>query len=298
MTIRFGIVDCDTSHVGQFTRRLNHINMDDDQIVEGGQVVAAVPLPSQVSQERVGPFTEELRGYGVDILEKPEELLGRIDAVLVESVDGSVHLERAMPFIKAGLPVFVDKPFTCSTADAKALVDAARARNVPLLSASAVRFDLTVQDVIARSGELGAVLGVDACTPASLHPRNPGLFHYSVHGVEMVYALMGTGCQRVRCVHKDGVDFAVGEWKDGRIGTVRGTRAGAYRLGFSAFTEKGVVAAASSKYYYRELLKEIVQMVQTGRSSVSGENLIETVAFMEAANASLAHDGAPVDIAV
>ncbi|HEX2035496.1 MAG TPA: Gfo/Idh/MocA family oxidoreductase [Chloroflexota bacterium] len=298
MSIRLGIVDCDTSHVVAFTQRLNHLEIAEDQWVDGAQIVAAVPLPSQVSPERVEPFTEKLRGYGVEILQRPEELIGKVDGVLVESVDGSVHHERAMPFLAAGLPVWIDKPFTCSTAEARALVDEARRRGVPLMSASALRYDLPVQDIQGRHEEIGPVLGVDAYTPASLHPRNPGLFHYAVHGVEMVYALMGTGCRRVRCTHQEGVDFAVGEWDDGRLATVRGTRQGKYGLGFTAFAERAVVSAASSGYYYRELLKRVVGMFQTGESPMSGAELIEAVAFQEAANRSMAEDGRPVTLEV
>jgi predicted dehydrogenase len=294
MTLRLGIVDCDTSHVVAFTERLNHVGIAEDQWVDGAQVVAAVPLPSLVSQERVGPFVEKLRGYGIDILEDPQALIGRIDGVLVEAVDGSVHLERALPFIEAGLPVWVDKPFTCSTSEARRLVEAARRKGVPLLSASALRYDLPVQEIQAGTDQLGGVLGVDAYTPASTHPRNPGFFHYAVHGVEVVYALMGRGCRRVWCVHTEGVDVAVGEWSDGRLGTVRGTRQGAYGIGFTAFCEKGVAARGSSRYHYRELLKRIVEMMRSGTSPVSGDELTEVIAFQEAANLSTSRDGAPV----
>ena len=294
MTIRLGIVDCDTSHVVAFTERLNHVGIAEDQWVDGAQVLAAVPLPSLVSPERVEPFTEKLRGYGIEILSLPEDLIGRVDGVLIEAVDGSVHLERALPFIEAGVPLWIDKPLTCSTAEARTLVDAARRKGVPLLSASALRYDLSVQDVLARRDELGAVLGVDAYTPATTHPRNPGLFHYAVHGVELVYGLMGPGCRRVRCVHTEGVDVAVGEWSDGRLGTVRGTRQGSYGLGFSAFCEKGVVTQTSSKYYYRELLKRIVEMFRAGISPMSDDELVEVVAFQEAANLSMERDGQPV----
>ena len=72
-----------------------------------------------------------------------------------------------------------------------------------------------MQEVLQQRETVGSVLGVDVYTPASTHPRNPGLFHYAVHGVEMMYALMGTGCRQVRCVTKEGVDVAVGEWGDG-----------------------------------------------------------------------------------
>jgi predicted dehydrogenase len=296
MTLRLGIVDCDTSHVVAFTERLNHLTVGEEHWVSGAQIVAAVPLPSLVSPERVGPFVEKLRGYGVQILEKPEDLLGQVDAVLLEAVDGSVHRERALPFIEAGVPVWVDKPLACSVADARVLIEAAQRKGTPLLSASALRYDLSVQEVLARRETLGSVLGVDAFTPASTHPRNPGFFHYAVHGVELVYALMGAGCRRVRCVHQEGVDVAIGEWADGRSATVRGTRQGTYALGFTAFCEKGVVPAMSSSFYYRELLKQIVVTFESGKSPISAGELLEVVAFQEAANESMARDGAPVDL--
>jgi predicted dehydrogenase len=296
--LRLGIVDCDTSHVVAFTQRLNHVDVAEDQWVEGATVVAAVPLSSQVSPERVGPFVERLRGYGVEILDAPEALLGRVDGVLVEAVDGSVHRERALPFVEAGLPVWVDKPFTCSTAEARELVAAAGRRGVPIFSASGLRYDLPVQAVLSQRESVGRVLGVDAYTPASTHPRNPGFFHYAVHGVEMVYALMGTGCRRVRCVHTDGVDVAVGEWPDGRLATVRGTRQGSYGLGFTAFAERQVISGTSSTYYYRELLQRIVATMRDGQAPLAGEELVEVVAFQEAANASMERDGTPVPLEV
>ncbi|HEX2066013.1 MAG TPA: gfo/Idh/MocA family oxidoreductase, partial [Candidatus Thermoplasmatota archaeon] len=118
--IRLGIVDCDTSHVVAFTQRLHHVDVGEEHWVDGAQVVAAVPMPSLVSPERVPRFVEQLRAYGIRILDHPEQLLGEVDAVLVEANDGSVHLERALPFLERGVPTWIDKPFACSTADALA----------------------------------------------------------------------------------------------------------------------------------------------------------------------------------
>ena len=58
MTFRLGIVDCDTSHVVAFTQRLHHVDVGEDHWVNGAQIVAAVPLPTLVTPERVGPFVE------------------------------------------------------------------------------------------------------------------------------------------------------------------------------------------------------------------------------------------------
>jgi predicted dehydrogenase len=296
--LRIGLVDCDTSHVVAFTQRLNHVGIGEDQWVDGARVVAAVPGTSLVSPERIPGHVEQLREHGVEIVERPEDLRGRVDAVFVESVDGSVHLERALPFVEAGVPIFVDKPFTTSAADARRLVEAAQRRNVPLTSASALRYAAEVQDIRRREDELGAVLGADTYGPASLHPRNPGLFHYGVHAVEMLYALLGAGCRSVRCVSEEGAEVVVGRWSNGRLGTVRGTRQGVYAFGFTAFCEKQVVATAiDGRYYYRELLKAIVAMLESKRWPLTPEELVEPIAFQEAALRSAQRHGEEVALA-
>jgi predicted dehydrogenase len=298
--LRIGLVDCDTSHVVAFTQRLNHVGIDQEHWVEGGRVVAAVPGGSAIGPERIPGHVEKLRGYGIEIVERPEELLAPVnghpvDAVMIESADSTVHVERAMPFVEAGLPLFVDKPFAPSLAEARRLVETARRRGVALTSASALRYCLEVVDVQRRAGELGSVLGVDAYTPAPLHPRNPGLLHYGVHGVEMVYALMGTGCRSVRCVFEEGAEVVVGRWGDGRLGTVRGTRQGSYAMGFTCFAEKGVAPAqVNVPRLYRDLLVVVVEMFRTGRWPLDDAERLEPIAFQEAALRSKERGGEEV----
>lgn len=293
--IRVGLVDFDTSHVVAFTQRLNHIDIAEDQWVDGAKVVMGYPGTSLVSPDRIAEYTGKLRGYGVEIANHPEELIGKIDAVMVESNDGSVHLERALPFIEAGLPIFVDKPFATSVHDARALVESAQRKGVPIMSSSALRYTLEIQDIAARREELGAIDGCDAVTPAMLHPRNPGLFHYGVHGVEMVYALLGTGCVGVRCISNEDGDIVVGRWADNRLATVRGIRRGFKGFAISTVCEKGIVATKiDGKYFYREMLKRIVEMFATGKSPISSEELVEVVAFQEAAIRSAGQSGGEV----
>jgi predicted dehydrogenase len=301
--VNIGLVDCDTSHVVAFTERLNHVGIGQEHWVEGGRVVAAVPGSSAIGPERIAGHVEKLRGYGIEILDRPEELLAPvkeqpIDAVMIEAADSTLHLKRAMPFVEAGLPLFVDKPFAPSLAEARRMVQAAQRRGVALTSASALRYCPEVVDVQRRAVELGPVLGVDAYTPATLHPRNPGLLHYGVHGVEMVYALMGTGCRSVRCVFEEGAEVVVGRWADGRLGTVRGTRRGSYAMGFTCFCEKGVAPAqVNVPRLYRDLLVVVVEMFRTGRWPLGPEELLEPIAFQEAALRSKERGGDEVALA-
>lgn len=297
--IRVGLVDFDTSHVVAFTQRWNHIGCAEDQWIDGAKVVAGSPGVSYLSPERVPGFTDTLREYGVEIVERPEDLIDKIDAVCIESVDGSVHLERVRPFLAAGIPTFVDKPFTCSLAHAKEIVALAEKGGAALFSSSSLRFGREIIALREQAEENGAVVGADAYSPASLHTRNPGLFHYGVHGVETLFAIMGAGCVAVNSATTGDVDVVTGYWNDGRVGTVRGIRKGAAGYGFTAFCEKKVVQSTiDAGYIYAGLLGAITTMFQTGEPPIDIRETLEITAFIEAALESVARDGAKVELAI
>ncbi len=299
--IRLGVVDFDSSHSVEFTKRLNQKGVAPEQWVEGARVVAGCVLPSAITEKAkvdqyVRTFTEEL---GLPLVSRPEELIGKVDGVLIESVDGSVHLERARPFLEAGIPTYVDKPFTCSVRDARELIDLAERKKVPLFSSSSLRYAPEVVNLKNSEYQTGKVVGCDAYSPASTHPRNPGLFHYGIHGVETLFALMGPGCETVWAVSEAGTDVVTGRWKDGRLGSMRGTRAGSHSYGFTAFCEKKVVPATiSTQFIYRELLKKIVEMFQSGRSPLDPHETLEITAFMQAAIRSGKEKGEPRPLGV
>ncbi len=296
--IRLGILDFDTSHAVEFTKRLNHIGIAEEQWVNGATVVAGCPGESKISPERIEGYTAEMKKLGVPLVEKPTDLIGKVDAVLIEAVDGSVHYDRAKPFLEAGLPCFVDKPFACSTDDAKKMIDLAAKKKLPLFSSSSLRYAPEVVAYVADAKH-GKVLGCHVHGPASLHERNPGLFHYGIHAVEILYTLMGPGCERVMCMHQKDVDVATGTWKDGRVATVRGNRTSGSSYGFTAFAEKGPqVVTVGTGVIYRELLKKLVETFQTGKPPLDVAITLEIVAFIEAANASAANHGAVTTLKV
>lgn len=290
--VRLGILDFDTSHAVEFTKRINHVDIAEAQWVEGAKVVIGCPGESKLSPERIPGYRDQMKKYGIPLVDKPEEMIGKVDAMLIEAVDGSVHLGRAKPFLEAGIPCFVDKPFACSLADAKAMADLAAKKKVVLWSSSALRYAAELTAYVADAKH-GPILGAVTWGPCSLHERNPGLFHYGIHAVEVLYTLMGPGCGRVSCEHRPDVDVVTGTWKDGRTGTVRGTRKGPGVYGFVGFAEKGTQAVAvGTSVFYRELLKKVVEGFTTGKAPVDIAVTLEMVAFIEAANKSAANHGA------
>ena len=293
--IRLGMLDFDTSHCVAFTQRLNHSGVPKDQFVEGAKVVIGCAGESKLSPERIEGFTKTMKDLGVPLVDKPEEMIGKVDAMLVEAVDGTVHWDRAKPFLEAGLPCFIDKPFTCSVSDAKKIIALAEKKKVPVFSSSSLRYAPEVVEFVSDP-KPGKLVGCTVWGPASLSnipDRNAGLYHYGIHGVEVLYTLMGPGCQRVTCLHEKGTDTVTGVWKDGRQATFRGIRDGAAGYGFNAFSEKGVkTVTVGTGVIYRELCKKIVETFEKKQSVLDPAITLEIMAFIEAANKSGENHGA------
>jgi hypothetical protein len=294
--IKVGMIGLDTSHVTAFAKLLN--DESDPNHVPGARVVAAFKGGSpdvESSRARIDRFTAELKDkWGVEIVGSIEELCKKVDAVLLESVDGRPHLSQVRPVFAARKRVFIDKPFAANYAGAREIVRLSRESGAPFFSSSSLRFVDDLQ-ALKRDEKLGALLGAFTYGPAPTEPHHPDLFWYGIHAVEMLYTLMGPGCESVTRVHADGADVVTGQWKDGRVGTMRGIRDGKQDYGAVAFGAKANLATpASMKSDYRNLLVEIVKFFQTGEPPVPPEETLEIMAFMEAADLSKARGGATV----
>ncbi len=293
--IRIGLVDFDTSHVQAFTQRFNHIGVGETEWVEGAKVVAGCPGDSAMMPERIPGYVEALKGYGVELVDRPDDLLGKIDAVMIESQQGSRHLERARPFLEAGIPTFVDKPFAETVSDASAMIDLAEKHYSPLMSCSALRYDPKVDAALGRSDELGQILSADVWSAAALHPGNPGLLHYGIHGVEVLYTLLGPGCKYVQWAGTEKGEVSTGLWENGHASTVRGLREGKYSFGAVVHYEKGDdMFVIDGSAFYRELLKTYVTMCETGRPPIPYDAMREIIAYCAAAVASEKAEGARI----
>jgi hypothetical protein len=297
--IRVGIIGTDTSHVTAFTKLLN--DKSDPHHVPGARVVAAFKGGSpdvDDSRTRIDRFAAELKDkWGVEFVDSIEALCAKVDAVLLESVDGRPHLNQVRPVFKAKKRVFIDKPFTASYADAREIVRLSRDSRVPFFSSSSLRFVADVQ-AIKKSDQHGGIAGAFTFGPEELEPHHPDLFWYGIHAVEMLYTLLGPGCEKVSRVKTDSGDTVVGTWKDGRIGTMRGLIRGKHDYGAVAFGMKAVLATpVPMSSDYRNLVVEIVKFFETGVPPIQPEETLEIMAFMEAADLSKARGGAPVALA-
>jgi len=290
--LRIGMIGLDTSHVVAFTEVMH--NPEAKGHVPGARVVAAFSGGSpdiESSRTRVDGYTKTLREkYGVEICETIEEVCSKVDAVMVESVDGRPHLEQAKPVIAAGKPLYIDKPMGGTLRDVLEIFRLADEAGVPVFSSSSLRYGTKTKEV--RAGSIGKVLEAETFSPAHLEPTHPDLFWYGVHGCESLFTVMGAGCESVvRGETEDGKILVTGTWEGGRTGVFREGKG----YGGKATGEKGE-SEVGAYDGYAPLVAEVVKFFQTGVPPVKAEETIELFAFMEAADESKRRGGERVKL--
>ncbi len=115
-----------------------------------------------------------------------DELAEDSDLGIINDVNWDTHLEHALPFLKQGKPVFIDKPFVGKLDHCLALEKLADAGAV-IMGSSSLRYTSEVDSFLSRpESERGKTLlaygvcGVDE-------------FNYGIHTVEQIGSVMGIG---------------------------------------------------------------------------------------------------------
>jgi len=289
--LRLGIIGTDTGHATAFTEILNDAASTDH--IPGAKVVAAYKGGSpdlDESRDRVDKYAAEMKEkWQVKFVENISDLCPLVDGILLESVDGRPHLAQFQEAVKCGKPVFIDKPLSSNIEDAREILRIAAANHIPWFSASSLRFS----DIATL--KTADLTGAIVWAPGPLEPHHKlDLSWYGVHGVEMLYTVMGAGCVEVTRTHSGGADVVTGRWKDGRLGTVRLERPyGKY--GGVAFREKTQITALPDlKFSYAKLVEQIVKFMNTKTPPFPTAETIEMFEFMDAAQRSHEAGGVPV----
>ena len=291
--IRLGIIGTDTSHVSVFTQVFNDPSRPDH--VPGVRVVAAFKGGSpdiDSSWSRVDNYAKELQTkWNISLEPDIPALCAKVDAILLESNDGRKHLPQARQVIAAHKPMFIDKPLASTLEDAREIARLAKEAGVPFFSSSSARFA-----GIGAAMKFPDVQGAMVWGPGPLEPHHYlDLSWYAIHPIELLYTLMGRGCEEVTRMATVDSDEITCRWKDGRIGSVRANRPHGAQ-GAVVFRPNNKMAQSDKTMVegYGPLLKEIVTFFQTGKPPVAPEETLEIMAFMDAAQRSKEAGGKPM----
>lgn len=287
--IRIGLIGLDTGHVVTTSAMLN--DPAHEWHIPGAKVVIACADASLdfFNHSRVATYETAIRdSYGVPIVQSIREVAEASDVNFLSAIDARSRLRQFNEILEFRKPVIVEKPLTLHYSDAVTMFEAAAAVGIPLFCCSTLRYAQNFTEAM-RNCDSQTILGADVSGPMPMEPQLPGLFWYGVHMTELLYASLGIGCKRVTATSSEIHDVITGEWKDGRIGTVRGNRAGnsAFHL-LLHFEDKSrwIDVRSHPKPDFASFLEKALDMVRTGQSPIPASEALEIIRFMEAANES------------
>lgn len=203
-----------------------------------------------------------------NVVDKPEDMIGHVDAIICATDQGHEHVERCRPFVEAGLPLFIDKPLTDNEEDLKTIVGWYKA-GVPMMSSSSLRYKKSIEPYYENRYELGKLRYI--CSPMAKYWET-----YGMHALERVFPLVGQGFQwvqnlgdyksaMVHLYHKDGVhvDIPMGYGMNTTPMAIMG--------------EGGAVSINDSDSYYcfKKQLDRFVEFLRTGEPDHPFEDTIE-----------------------
>ena len=205
-----------------------------------------------------------------NVVEKPTDVIGQVDAVIIGTDIGAEHVERARPFVEAGLPVFVDKPLVDNKADLVTFV-AWVGEGKPIMSSSCMRYAREFIPYHGSTEELGDLRFASITTPKSWET-------YGIHALEAIYPILGSGFVSVRNTgtaernvvhlkHRSGVDA---------VAVATGEMSGA----FGCLQLCGTAGSAQIKfgdtfYAFKTQLEGFVQYLRTGKRPFPFDETVE-----------------------
>jgi hypothetical protein len=229
--------------------------------------------------------------FGIpNVCDRPEDMIGKVDAVIIHSCNWDAHVGRARPFVEANVPVLIDKPMVGKVRDAQTFIDWADAGHV-ITGGSSLRYAVETAEFLAKpKDEMGAVhtafagCGVDD-------------FNYGIHAYANLFGLMGVGCASVRYLGTHVQDQYELTWADGRRGIITVGATAWLPSYLTAVTEKKVVQIMPDlKRIYRALLEHDLPILAGECPAAPMRDLLEPELAAIAGLVSKQQNGARVAI--
>lgn len=271
-SVRIGIIGAENSHTVGFGKMFNI-----DKKFPGVEVTHLWGETDEFARKAADA------GKIPHIVKDQKEMLGKIDALIVDHRHAKFHLEAATPFVKAGIPTFIDKPFCYRVAEGKDFLAMARDAGTPITSYSTVAHSDSTFDIADQIKSLGEINNVVRYGPADIESQYGGIFFYGVHQVQPLMNMFGEDVKVVK-INKYGKKAgAVLIFESGlQANLIFST----LHYGWETFveTKKGIIELKSRvpETNPERCYLDIVEMFRTGKEPISHESILKCIAVLEA----------------
>ncbi len=277
--IRIGIIGAENSHTIGYGQIFNR-----DRKFPGCEIVGVwgeTPEFAKAAAEK---------GHIPLIVKDPAEFKGKIDALIVDHRHAKYHLEAARPFVEAGIPTFIDKPFCYRVSEGRSFLAMARARKTPVSSFSTAARGAAINDLKAQAKALTGIQHVISCGHCDVDSPYGGVFFYGIHQVQKLMEVFGENVVRARVARKEGDASATLVFASGLQATLILAK-GRPPFELAVVTDKGLNKLESKVAEDPlEPYREVVQLFREGKEPRSHESLLQEVAILEAMERSVISD--------
>lgn len=277
--MKIGIIGSDNSHAAVFAKALNIEQLPE---YEGIEISHIWGLDSIETKDKVE------KGKIKTVCKNSTDMIGVVDAAILVLRHGGLHHQYATPFLEAKVPLFIDKPLSTTTKAARGILNLIEKYQVPVTSFSTVRYDSTIQNMKTQFDQFGKITSGDvAGIITSSSAQFGGMIFYGIHITELMLEIFGYGVETIYASIRNDNTIAIATYKDAIV-TMHFMGQSSYL--FSATIhgkEKSIYQNADAGDYFKQGLKRVIQMFQSGKSNLSYAQLFEPVAIHAAIEESL-----------
>ncbi|NOZ19473.1 MAG: Gfo/Idh/MocA family oxidoreductase [Planctomycetes bacterium] len=276
--LRIGMIGSENSHSKAVSKLIN---------VEKG--VRGVKVVSVWGETKAFAKETAEAGQIPKVVKDPTEMIGDVDGVMIDHRHGKYHLPVATEFIKAGIPVFVDKPLCCSLAEGKKYLQLAKSKGVPTVSFSSIPTQKMFRKFQDEVASLNQIVAGASAGPCDLKSKYGGVFFYGIHQVDALIELFGMDVTHVELKKNGPQGLAILYYKDGKMVTMHCLKGGSHTFQFMAHGEKIIqfVLAKRDKNPYLTSTKMWIEMMNTGKEPIEHRRMLAPVAVLEALQKAL-----------
>ncbi len=274
---RIVILGCENSHANNFLDEIKSDAKYSEYEVVG--IYSDEPEAVQKLSEK----------YGVKIMNSPDEAVGKVDCVIVTARHGDNHYKYAKPYIKSGVPMFIDKPITISADEAVRFMRELRDNGVRVTGGSSLRQAAEIKQLKAdaEAGVGGETLGGVVRAPLSSASPYGGFFFYAQHLAEMVMEIFGRYPKSVRAFESGNQKTVIFRYESYDVAGLYTDEAYVYYAARFAKNESKGFTVGYAPDWFKNEFADIDALISGGEQQMSYDDFIAPVFVLNAIKASL-----------